>query len=300
MRIGVDLGGSKIAAVVLDEEGETEAAVAAELRVSTPQGDYRGTLEAIGKLVQALEAEAGRTGLPVGIGTPGTLDPDTGTLRGSNSTCLNGQPIRDDLSRLLQRPIVMANDANCLVLSEAYDGEAADAEVVFGVILGTGVGGGLVVNRRLLTGRHGIGGEWGHTPLAGKSRELRCWCGQWDCIEAHLCGPALQRRSGYADARQLAADVQAGRPSACESYEFWLQDLGRALAQVINVVDPDTVVFGGGLSQMPDLCQRLAPKVAEYLFAPSLKTRLRVARHGDASGVRGAARLTRNGTPSHA
>ncbi len=290
MRIGIDLGGTKIAGIVMSDRGET----CAEQRIATPQNDYAATRAAVVGLVQSLESQVGGTNLPVGIGTPGTLDPATQTLRGCNSTCLNGQPFKQDLERTLGRSIAIANDANCLVLSEAYDGAAQDGTVVFGVILGTGVGGGIVWRRQIHAGRHGIAGEWGHTPLAGKCNEQRCWCGRMDCIETYLCGPALARRAGMETGEQLAAAVRRGETAALASYQAWLADLGRALAGVLNVLDPDVVVFGGGLSQLPELTQRLPALVAEYLFAPQLTTNFRLARHGAASGVRGAARLTQS------
>lgn len=290
MRIGIDLGGSKIAGVVLTDSGETRA----ERRVATPQGDYVATCDAVTQLVFALEQDVAKTALPVGIGTPGTFDPTTQTLRGCNSTCLNDQPFKQDIERRLGRGIGMANDANCLVLSEAYDGAAQDAELVFGVILGTGVGGGIVWRHQIHSGRHGIAGEWGHTPLPGKCNELRCWCGQMDCIETHLCGPALARRAQMESAKVLADAVSQQQPAALASYAAWVEDLGRALAGVVNILDPDVVVFGGGLSRLPELTERVAPIVAEYLFAPQLTTSFRLAHHGDASGVRGAARLTQS------
>ncbi len=290
MRIGIDLGGSKIAGVVLTDGGETRA----ERRVATPQGDYVATCIAVVDLVLALEQDVAQAALPVGIGTPGTFDPATQTLRGCNSTCLNGQPFKQDLESQLGRRIGMANDANCLVLSEAYDGAAQDAELAFGVILGTGVGGGIVWRRQIHPGRHGIAGEWGHTPLPGKCNVLRCWCGQMDCIEAHLCGPALARRAQMESAKALADAVRQQQPAALAAYAAWAEDLGRALAGVINILDPDIVVFGGGLSHLPGLTERLPPIVAEYLFAPQLTTSFRLAHHGDASGVRGAARLTQS------
>lgn len=287
MQIGIDLGGTKIAGVVVDAEGCEHA----RLRKPTPQGDYDATCETIAALVRQLELTTGCQGLPVGVGTPGTFDPDLQTLRGCNSTCLNGRPFVADLEAKLDRRVAIANDANCLVLSESFDGAASSANVVFGVILGTGVGGGLVVDKKILAGRHGIAGEWGHTPLPGRQRDTQCWCGKWDCIEAHLCGPALASRSSLPTAKDLAADVRRGVPQALDVYQAWLSDLARALATVLNIVDPDVVVFGGGLSQMPDLYQRLPPLVAKYLFAPTLRTEMRPAKFGDDSGVRGAARL---------
>jgi len=290
LRIGIDLGGTKIAGIVLTDEGE----VRAQRRVPTPQGDYAATCVAVLDMVEALQSAVGEAALPVGIGTPGTLDPRTHTLRGCNSTCLNAQPFQADLQRQLGRPVALANDANCLVLSEAYDGAAQDAQVAYGVILGTGVGGGLVWHRQIHAGRHGIGGEWGHTPMPGKCAEVRCWCGQMDCVEAHLSGPALARRAAMRSAEDLALAVNRKEAAAVAAYAAWLQDLGRALAGVINIIDPDVVVFGGGVSLMPGLLKRVPPIVAEYLFAPQLTTSFRLAHHGAASGVRGAARLTQS------
>ncbi len=287
MRIGIDLGGTKIAGVVLDGAGQERA----RRRVPTPQGDYAGTLAAVAGVVEALEADVGRAGLPVGIGTPGTLDPDTELLRGCNSTCLNDRPFAADLRARLRRPLALANDANCLALSEAVDGAGAGAGVVFAVILGTGVGGALVVRQQIVGGRHGIGGEWGHTPLPGLARRRLCWCGRWDCVESHLAGPALARRGGYPDGRAVGAALAAGDAHAAVVYEAWLADLGRALAVVVNIADPDVIVFGGGLSQLPGLYTALPAHIAPHAFTPALHTALRPAQHGDDSGVRGAARL---------
>ena len=287
MQIGIDLGGTKIAGVILDEAGVTRASG----RVATPQGDYQATLEAVASLVEQLEAEL-QLRLPrVGVGTPGTWDAAQGMLRGCNSTCLNGQPFQVDLQARLQRPVVIANDANCLALSESVDGACAGLQTVFAVILGTGVGGGLVVHGKHWEGLHGIAGEWGHCPLPRPRSAQRCWCGGQDCIESHLSGPALARRARQRDVPAMLHAVAAGDAHAAQVLDEWIDDLARALSLIINVLAPQAIVFGGGVSRIPGLCSRLHEALAPYVFSPRLDTLLRLSVHGDASGVRGAARL---------
>lgn len=288
MRVGIDLGGTKIAGVVLDEHGQELA----NARVPTPQGDYQATVEAIRDLVLQLEQAVQAQALATGVGTPGTLDPRSRRLRGCNSTCLNGQALQQDLEHALQRPVAMANDANCLLLSEAADGVAAGLNSAFGVILGTGVGGALMLGGQLHSGRHGIAGEWGHLPLPGRKGEGVCWCGRGPCIEAQLCGPALARRASQPSAEALAEALLRREPAATLAYVAWLEDLARALALIINIADPEMIVFGGGLSRLPQLYERLPALLRPHVFAPQVDTLLRPARHGDASGVRGAARLS--------
>ena len=303
--LGVDLGGTKIEAVVLDADGDPRW----RRRVATPQGDYEATLDALCRLVRAGEAETGVRGMTVGIGTPGSTTGD-GRIRNANSTCLNGRPLQADLEARLRRPLRLANDADCLALSEAVDGAAAGARVVFAVILGTGVGGGLVVDGRLLTGANGLGGEWGHNPLPWPSEaEVRdapaCWCGQRGCIEAWLSGPALAQdhlrtampagTAAAADAVQIAARAAAGDAACQASLRRHEERLGRALAAVINLIDPDAIVLGGGLSRLAGLAERVPALWPRHVFGAQaaggwpLRTRLVRSLHGDASGVRGAA-----------
>jgi predicted NBD/HSP70 family sugar kinase len=292
---GIDLGGTKIELIALDPTG-------AELwrrREPTPQGDYRGTLEAIRSLVEQAEQSLGGQG-SVGIGTPGALSKATGRLKNSNSVCLNGQPILEDLQRLLGRPVRMANDADCFALSEATDGVAAGLGAVFGVILGTGVGGGVVVRGRLLQGPNAIAGEWGHNPLPWpRAEELpgpECYCGQRGCIEAFLSGPGLARAYAARTGAALAgAEIvaRAGQGDAdCEAaLQQYEERLARALAHVINILDPDAVVLGGGLSNCARLYQNVPRLWGHYVFSDRVDTRLVPPRYGDSSGVRGAAWL---------
>ena len=274
MRIGIDLGGTKIEIIVLGDAGE---ALLRE-RVATPRGDYAGTVVTIKALVRDAEAKvgAGRTA-SVGVGIPGAESRVTGLIKNANSTWLIGQPLRADLEAALGRPVRIANDANCFALSEATDGAAAGAEVVFGVILGTGVGGGIVVRGEVLVGANAIAGEWGHNPLPGdEAVRPRCYCGRSGCIETFLSGPAL------------AADGGAANEAAMQRYE---QRLARALAQVINILDPDVIVLGGGLSNLDRLYDRVPRLWGAHVFSDAVATRLVKARHGDSSGVRGAAWL---------
>ena len=274
-RIGIDLGGTKIEGVALRADGT----VAARKRVKTPQGDYEGTVRAIAALVAAIEAEAGGRGT-VGVGIPGALSRVTGLVKNANSTCLIGQPLRQDLERALGREVRLANDANCFALSEASDGAGRGARVVFGVILGTGVGGGIVVDGRVLEGPNAIAGEWGHNPLplpAGDDLPLRpCYCGRAGCIETYLCGPALERDGGAAHERAMAR------------YEA---RLARALAGVINLLDPDAIVLGGGVSNLDRLYDHVPRLWGAHVFSDHVATRLAKHAHGDSSGVRGAAWL---------
>jgi predicted NBD/HSP70 family sugar kinase len=275
MRIGIDLGGTKIEGIALDGDGRTLV----RQRVATPRGDYSGTLAAIVALVRAIEAETGRHGT-VGVGIPGALSRVTGRVKNANSTWLIGRPLQHDLESALAREVRLANDANCFALSEAVDGAGQGARVVFGVILGTGVGGGIVVDGRVLEGPNAIAGEWGHNPLplpAAEDLPLRpCYCGRAGCIETYLCGPALQREGGAASDAALAR------------YEA---RLARALAGVINLLDPDVIVLGGGVSNVDRLYERVPRLWTQHVFSDHVTTRLLKHRHGDSSGVRGAAWL---------
>ncbi|HET7292780.1 MAG TPA: ROK family protein [Vicinamibacteria bacterium] len=295
MRVGVDLGGTKIEAVVLDESGHERA----RRRVATPRDDYQGTLEAIASLVERLESEAGARGT-VGIGMPGAISPATGFVKNANSTWLNGKPLREDLEARLGRTVRLANDANCFALSEATDGAAAGASVVFGVILGTGVGGGLVVGGKALVGANAIAGEWGHNPLPAPhgddSPGPNCYCGRAGCIETFLSGPGLaadhRRTTGVSrTGEEIVAAADAGEPAAVATLARYVDRLARSLASVINVADPDVIVLGGGLSRIQRLYETVPSLWGRYVFSDRVDTRLVPPRHGDASGVRGAAWL---------
>jgi fructokinase len=275
LRIGVDLGGTKIEAIALSSDG----AELSRRRVPTPRGDYRGTIEAVAGLVEGLEAQLADRCASVGIGTPGALSAETGRIKNSNSTWLIGEPFDQDLRARLGRPVKLANDANCFAISEATDGAAEGAEIVFGVILGTGVGGGIVVRGRALEGANRISGEWGHNPLPWPTAEElpgpKCYCGKTGCIETWLSGP------GFAE------DQKRGEGSESR----YAERLARGLATVINVVDPDVIVLGGGLSNMDYLYAEVPRHWSRFVFSDSVRTKLLKARHGDSSGVRGAAWL---------
>jgi fructokinase len=291
-RIGVDLGGTKIEVAVLDETG----AARLRRRVASPR-DYAGAVEAIAGLVEGAEAELGASAT-VGIGIPGSENPATRLIRGANSTHLNGRPLGADLEARLGRPVRLSNDANCLAMSEAADGAGAGFGTVFAVILGTGVGGGLVVNGRLLEGRNRVAGEWGHTPLPWMRAEEhpgpRCWCGQRGCIETFLCGPALAADAdgpGARDASALPARAAAGEARAAAALDRHADRLARALAAVVNLLDPDAIVLGGGLSNMDHLYEALPRLIPRHVFSDAYDTPVLRAVHGDSSGVLGAARL---------
>jgi fructokinase len=294
MRIGVDVGGTKIEAAAFDGRG----ALLCRRRVRTPQGDYAATLDTIAGLIGAIEAELGRTG-SVGLGIPGALSPATGLVKNANSTWLIGRPLDRDLEARLGRPVRIANDANCFALSEAIDGAAAGASVVFGVILGTGVGGGIVVDGRVLTGRNAIAGEWGHNPLPWPRDDEcpgpPCYCGRRGCIETFLSGPGLVRdyggTEGTEDAASIAARAAAGDRAAIAAFDRYEDRLARGLASVINLLDPDTIVLGGGLSNIERLIPGVQKQLGRYVFSDRIDTSLVTAKHGDSGGVRGAAWL---------
>jgi fructokinase len=300
--IGVDLGGTKIEAIVLDGVGRSLW----RERVPTPAGDYAACVAAVTALVARAEGELGLSGCSVGVGTPGSLTPQ-GLLKNSNSACLNGQPVQADLARAMGRPVRMANDANCLALSEATDGAGAGAQVVFAAILGTGVGAGLVVDGRLLTGPNGLCGEWGHNPLpwadANDLPTPACYCGQLGCIETWLSGPGMAREhaavTGMVLSAEQIADCAENGDSACEdTLQRYESRLARALAMVINLLDPHVIVLGGGLSNLQRLCVNVPQRWQRHVFSGGLRdevrTRLVRSRHGDSSGVRGAAWLWRD------
>ncbi|HEY6213514.1 MAG TPA: ROK family protein [Vicinamibacterales bacterium] len=293
MRIGIDLGGTKVEGLAIDQHGRELA----RRRIPTPRGDYARTLGAIVDLVGALEKETSARGT-VGIGMPGAISPATGLVKNANSTWLNGRPLADDLPRLLDRPVRFANDANCFALSEATDGAAAGADIVFGVIIGTGTGGGVVVRGSVLTGANAIAGEWGHNPLPGEEARPGppCYCGRSGCIETFLSGPGLARDYANAggdslDADAIAARAAAGEPRATASLDRYVDRMARALATIINVIDPDVIVLGGGLSNIERLYDDVPARWGPHVFSDRVTTRLVRAKHGDASGVRGAAWL---------
>ena len=295
MRIGIDLGGTKIEGIAIAAEGGEQL----RRRIPAPRGDYGRTLTAVAGLVHEIEGELGVQGT-VGVGIPGTISPATGLIKNANSTWLIGRPLAEDLPRLLGRPVRFANDANCFALSEATDGAAAGAGVVFGVIVGTGTGGGVVVNGHVLTGANAIAGEWGHNPLPaprdGESPGPPCYCGRRGCIETFLSGPALAREYAAAGgepvtAEEVAARAAAGEAGALAVLERYAERMARALASVMNLVDPDVIVLGGGLSNIDLLYERVPQLWSPHVFSDRVITRLVRARHGDSSGVRGAAWL---------
>jgi len=294
-RIGVDLGGTKIEALALDAGGRELR----RLRVPTPRDDYAATLGAIVTLVRRLEAELGTTAT-IGIGMPGALSPATGLVKNANSVWLNGRPLDRDLSARLERPLRFANDANCFALSEATDGAAAGARCVFGVIVGTGTGGGIVVDGRVLTGPNAVAGEWGHNPLPWPQADEwpgpSCYCGRTGCIETFLSGPGLaadhERRAGERlEAAAIAARSAAGDAACRETVERYEERMARALAGVINMLDPDVIVLGGGLSNLTGLYERVPALWQRWSFSDRVDTPLVPSQHGDSSGVRGAAWL---------
>lgn len=291
-RIGIDLGGTKTEIAALDPGG----AVRLRRRAPTPP-DYAGVIGLIGALVEAAEAELGGPAT-VGLGIPGSLSPATGLVRGANSTWLNGGRLDADLAARLGRPARISNDANCLAMSEAVDGAGAGHGTVFAVILGTGVGAGIVTGGRILEGRNRIGGEWGHNPLpwmtAAEHPGPACWCGRQGCIEAFLCGPAVAAEAdgpGARDAAGLPARAAAGDARAAAALDRHADRLARALAHVVNILDPDCIVLAGGLSNMDHLYDRVPARMAGFVFSDTVTTPLLRARHGDSSGVLGAARL---------
>jgi fructokinase len=295
MRIGIDLGGSKIEIMALDAAGNALL----RRRMPTPTGDYRKTLAVIKQLITVTEQQLGQRGT-IGIGIPGSPSPTTALIRNANSTCLNGEPLQQDIRQLLQREVRIANDANCFALSEATDGAAAGAASVFGIILGTGAGGGIVINGKLHEGTNLVGGEWGHNPLPWMDAEEfpgpACWCGKQGCIETFLSGPGLSRQyreiTGEALSAEAIATAAAHDDSAAEAIlQRYESRLARALASVINLLDPECIVLGGGLSNLHRLYENIPSLLSEYVFSDCVNTRIVPPLHGDSSGVRGAAWL---------
>lgn len=293
LRIGIDLGGTKIEAIALASDG-------AELfrrRIETPREDYAATVAAIAGLVTVVERELGERG-SVGVGMPGSISPATGLVKNANSTWLIGHPLHLDLERALGRSVRVANDANCFALSEAADGGGAGSPVVFGVILGTGTGGGVVVDGQVLVGPNAVAGEWGHNALpwpdASEWPGPACYCGRHGCIETFLSGSGLQRAyagAGGRTAREIAAAAAGREPAAMDAIETYSRRLAKSLATVINLIDPDAIVLGGGLSNIESLYRRVPEIWTEWVFSDRVDTKLARARHGDSSGVRGAAWL---------
>ncbi|MBS02684.1 MAG: hypothetical protein CMQ24_08260 [Gammaproteobacteria bacterium] len=304
MRIGIDLGGTKIEGILLDGDE-----IRTRRRIPTPQDDYGRTVTALTDLVAGLQEEAGSGAqLPVGIGTPGAISLATGLMKNCNSTCLNGMPLRDDLTERLGREVRIANDADCFALSEASDGAAAGAHSVFGVIVGTGVGGGLVYNGTLLQGVNAICGEWGHNPLPlgalqrfdGQQIDMPtpgrpCYCGRVDCVEAWLSGPAFARSYELRTGQSLTAAEIVGRAGtddlAHQLLSQYAELLSLALSVVVNIFDPARVVLGGGMSNVDYLYPELNARLPRYVFSDEVRNEVVKARHGDSSGVRGAAWL---------
>jgi len=301
LRIGIDLGGTKTEALALGEDGREVC----RKRVPTPRDSYDAIVASVVELIRSVEAECGQTG-SVGLGIPGIASPATGLIKNANTTLLIGHPLDKDLERLLGRPVRLANDANCFALSEATDGAASPEALgvakptVFGVILGTGTGGGVIAHGELVIGRDAIAGEWGHNPLPWQTPEEypgeRCWCGLMGCIETFLSGPALARAYRQAtgrdaDASRVAALAGEGERDAERVLADYVGRLARALASVINILNPDAIVLGGGVSNVPRLYTDVPKAWDEYVFSDVVTTRLVRAKHGDSSGVRGAAWL---------
>ncbi len=294
LRIGIDLGGTKIEAIALSGDAE----VVPRRRVAAPR-EYEGTLAAVADLVRDVETLAGSEG-SVGIGIPGAITAETGLVKNANSTWLNGRPLQHDLRERLNRPLRLSNDANCFAISEATDGSGAGANVVFGVILGTGVGGGIVVGGRVLEGPNRIAGEWGHNPLPWMTLSgqpaPQCYCGKRGCVETMISGPAFEKafalKTGQAlTSAAIARQAASGEPQAVDALRWYYDALARALASVINVLDPDVIVLGGGMSNLPSLATETSTLLPKYVFSDSVVTPIRMNTHGDSSGVRGAAWL---------
>ncbi|MBI5451138.1 MAG: ROK family protein [Gammaproteobacteria bacterium] len=305
MRIGIDLGGTKIEIIALDDQGS----IRLRRRITAPRNDYAATLQAITGLVNAAEGELACPAT-VGIAIPGAVSPASGLIKNANSTWLNGRPLQQDLEQALQRPLRLANDANCFAVSEAHDGAAAGHALVFGVILGTGTGGGIVWHGQPVIGRNAIAGEWGHNPLPGPTPDElpgpRCYCGRHGCIETWLSGPGLARDhqrhggDGALDAAQIAWCAAQGDALAEATLGRYEQRLARALASVINMLDPDSIVLGGGVSNIERLYVNVPRLWSQHVFSDRITTPLVRHLHGDSSGVRGAAWLwTADHRPSH-
>jgi len=298
MRIGIDLGGTKIEGIAMSDEGDELC----RHRIPTPQGDYKETLQSIIQLIQHIETNVDEKG-SIGICTPGSLSPSTGLLRNSNSVCMNGEPVLADLQELLQREVRIANDANCFALSEATDGAAKKAAIVFGVIIGTGTGAGIVIDKKILLGANAIAGEWGHNPLPWpEDSELpgaECYCGKFGCIETWLSGPGIVRdhelyNNEFIDAETLDSKAHFGDEEANETMQRYEDRMARSLAHIINVLDPDVIVLGGVMGNIKRLYKNVPEIWGQYIFSDKVVTQLLPPLHGDSSGVRGAAWLWPN------
>jgi fructokinase len=295
IRLGVDFGGTKVEVAALGDDGR----VIARRRALNP-GRYDEAIATVGALIAWADGEAGTAGAPVGVAMPGSLSPVDGRVRNANSTWLNGRTFDVDLQAALGRPVRTANDANCFALSEARDGAGAGARVVFGVIIGTGCGGGVVVDGTLVGGANGVAGEWGHTPLPWATPTERdpphCWCGRQGCLETWISGTGLARDYQAASGERLAGEEiilrgRAGEAQAQEAFQRYVDRLGRGLAVICDILDPDVIVLGGGLSNVAELYPAVGPAIARHIFSDSFTTPVRAAAHGDSSGVRGAAWL---------
>lgn len=290
IRFGVDFGGTKIEAAAIDETG----AFVARVRKPNP-GNYQAALETLAELVADAEAMAGKTCARLGLGIPGSISPRSGLIRNANSVYLNGQRFGEDLEQRLARPVRLTNDANCLALSEAADGAGAGERVVFAAILGTGCGGGVVVDGKVIDGRNGVAGEWGHSPLPWPKPEeypgRECWCGRKGCLETWVAGPSFARDAGFPNGQATMAAIADGDAGAVAALDRYVDRLGRALAVVCDLIDPDVIVLGGGMSNVEALYTRLPGAIAPHVFSDVFETPVKKALHGDSSGVRGAAWL---------
>ena len=294
--IGIDLGGTKTEVILMDRQSREHF----RQRMPTSVGDYQATLDTVHKLVEQAEAHAGTTGIPVGVGIPGTVSRNTGLIKNANSTWLNGKPMQQHLRERLQRPVILTNDANCLALSEGTDGAGQNYPTVFAAILGTGCGAGISVNGQLLTGPNGVAGEWGHNPLPwtpeAELHQRPCYCGCRGCKETFLSGTGLSlthklRTGQQMPAHTIVENAGHGDSGAAETLDHYLEHLARGLAAVINIVDPDIIVLGGGLSNAEQLYRELPARLPRYVFGGECDTPIAKAAHGDSSGVRGAAWL---------
>lgn len=300
--LGIDLGGTKIEIIALDQLGNEHYRKRTDTpQLESPQHQYQAIIEAIAQLVDECENQLGLKGTPLGIGIPGSESLQTGLIKNANTTCLIGQPFRTDLSQTLNRPVKLENDANCFALSEAVDGAGKEANSVFAVILGTGVGGGWVINQQLIIGPNHICGEWGHNPLPWPSEQdlpqQTCYCGKRACIETYLSGPGWAKQTELQQGLNMSAqNLVASRksnPNAQASYELYIDRLARSLASIINVMDPEVIVLGGGVSNIESLYDDVPKVWGKYVFSDSVKNRLVKNRYGDSSGVRGAAWLNK-------